>query len=284
MSAKRIAALIVAALITSLLVSGCEQPPPKSSSSKKAKTVATTSKSKASKTLASADTSTTKRISSDTATPTTTAKTGAITKPSSTSALRKALLNAARKKLGTSSGFYINQLYAQGNTALGDLSALNDAKVGRVFVAWEKSGGTWTAVSVKKTGAEAASAVRARSTFSPALVSKVNWKLVTVAPSTASAATVKASLSSAAKTWAKSNMSGAGTPYKVMVLRVAKDSSGQWWGRAVVQPTGDSNNSYDPLNVWAKYSGTKWSGKVQDPEPPAPSSYFPSSVISQLGL
>jgi hypothetical protein len=283
MSAKRIAALVVVALLTSLLVSGCEQPTPQSSSSKKAKTAAT-SKSKTSRTLASSESSTAKRVASDTTTPTVATATGAITKPSSTSALRKALLDAARKKLGTSSGFYINQLYAQGDTALGDLSALNDTKVGRVFIAWEKSGSTWSAVSVKKTGTEAASAVRAMPAFSSALVSKVNWKLVKAAPSSASASTVKASLSSAATSWAKSNMSGAGTPYKITVLKVAKDSSGVWWGRAVVQPTGDATNSYDPLNIWAKYSGTKWTGRVQDPEPPAPKSYFPSSVVSALGL
>jgi hypothetical protein len=36
--------------------------------------------------------------------------------------------------------------------------------------------------------------------------------------------------------------------------------------------------------VWAKYSGKSWSGGVQNPEPPAPSTYFPSSIVSKLGL
>jgi hypothetical protein len=36
------------------------------------------------------------------------------------------------------------------------------------------------------------------------------------------------------------------------------------------------------MQFWAKYSGSTWSGEVQDPEPPAPSTYFPSSVLSKL--
>ena len=96
---------------------------------------------------------------------------------------------------------------------------------------------------------------------------------------------MKTSLTSVAKSWSKSAMDGKGSPYKVTLVRVAKDSkTGTWWGHVVVQPTGDANNSYEPLDFWAKYSGGAWAGNVQDPEPPAPSTYFPKSVISQLDL
>ncbi|HEY5472195.1 MAG TPA: hypothetical protein VIK32_03280, partial [Candidatus Limnocylindrales bacterium] len=111
------------------------------------------------------------------------------------------------------------------------------------------------------------------------------WKLAKPTTSTSAwTSSMLASLSTAAKAWGKTAMEGKGTPYKVTLVKVAKDSSGVWWGHAVVQPSPDANNSYEPLNMWAKYSGGKWSGSIQDPEPPAASTYFPNSVISKLGL
>ena len=277
MSAKRIAALFVAALLAAtLMLSGCVKP-------------TITPAAVAPTTVVPTTTAESTQTSVEPTSPTQIDATGPITTPVSGSATRKELLAAARTKLATTSTFYVHQLYAQGDTALGDLEPLDDSKVGRVFVAWERSAGTWKAVGATAFGsssANAASTSRALPRFSPALINKIDWKLVAkpVTTSSGSASSVKASLSTAAKTWAKSNMSGTGSPYKITSVKVAQDSKGVWWGVAIVQPSPTSNSNFDPLTVWAKYSGKKWSGSVQDPEPPAPSTYFPSSVISKLGL
>jgi hypothetical protein len=276
MSAKRIAALSAAALLAAtLLLSGCVKPTITPASTTPSTTVAT-------KTTDSGQTS----VEPTRSTPLD--ATGPITTPPSGSAERKALLDAARDKLGSSTQFYVYQLYVQGDTALGDLEPLDSATTGRVFVAWEKRMDKWVAIGVTQFGsgaASAASTARALPSFSEQLISMIDWKLVRSKPTgTGSASSMKASLSTAAKAKAKSVMEGVGSPYKVTTIKVAKDSKGTWWGHVVVQPTGDANNQYESLNMWAKYSGGKWSTNVQDPEPPAASSYFPSSVISKLGL
>jgi len=117
--------------------------------------------------------------------------------------------------------------------------------------------------------------------LSPALLDKMDWSVKKAAPA-ADAATMKAGLASSAKQWTKNLMSGKGEPYKVSTIGVAQDGSGKWWGRVVVQPTGDASNQYESIEFWAKATGTSWSGKAQDPEPPAPGTYFPSSVVSKL--
>lgn len=275
MSAKRIAALFVVALLAATLpVSGCVKPTITPSATTPSTVVPTSSTA----TQTSVEPSTTAPIKA----------VGPITTPVSGSAERKALLEAARAKLGTTSQFYVYQLDVQGDTALGDLEALADSKIGRVFVAWEKSDGTWNAIGATKFGSAAASAAstaRALPSFSSELISKIDWKLAKPKPSgSGSASTMMTSLSTAAKALAKTWMEGKGTPYKVTLVKVAKDSAGVWWGHAVVQPSSDAHDNYETLNMWWKYSGGKWDGSVQDSEPPAPSTYFPSSVISKLGL
>jgi hypothetical protein len=217
---------------------------------------------------------------------------GPITTPAAGSAERKALLDAARTKLESSSAFYVYQLYVQGDTAIGDIDPVAKGKLGRIFVAWERRNGEWVAIGASKFGsqsANAASTARALPSFSPELLSKIDWNLKkpTVASTTTSNLTeaqAKASLEKAAIGWSKTAMSGVGQPYTVTLVKVAEDSSGTWWGRVVTQPTKDASNSYEPLNFWAKYADGTWSGAVQDPEPPAPSTFFPSSVTAKLGF
>jgi hypothetical protein len=210
---------------------------------------------------------------------------GPITTPATGSATRKALLDAARAELQSTTSFYVYQLYVQGDTALGDIDSVSKTKNGRVFVAWERTDGKWTAIAVSTFGStNAATTARALPSFSSELISKIDWDLKKPSVSDSSVGTsasaLKASLSSAAKKWADTAMSGEGKPYQIAIIKVAKDNKGVWWGRVVVQPTG----SFERLQMWAKYSSGEWSGTVQDPEPPAPSTYFPSSVISKLGL
>lgn len=272
---RTLAALTMAALfVATSLLSGCflkpnTQVPPGASSGSGTATSEST------------------QTSVEPTTTTTVDNTGPITTPAADSTERKALLDAARTKLGTSSQFYVYQLYVQGDTAIGDLDTLKTSDVGRVFVAWLKENGSWAAIGATRFGtasANEASTARALPSFSAELINKIDWKLPAPKVGGTSESDVKKSLSTDAKKWAKSAMSGEGTPYKVTTLKVAQDSAGRWWGYAVVQPTGDSNTSYEALEIWAKYSGSVWTGKIQDPEPPAPSTYFPSSVISKLGL
>ena len=221
-------------------------------------------------------------------TPVTIVASGPITTPVTGSAERTALLNAARSTLGITSEFYVYQLFVQGDTALGDIEPVSKSANGRIFVAWERRSGAWTAIAASKFGAPSANAAdtaRALPSFSTELIGKIDWTLKKVPPSTStttklSATKLKDDLATSAKQWAKQIMTGTGSPYTVPIVKVAADAKGVWWGVAVVQPTG----SFERIQFWAKYSGGKWSGKAQDPEPPAPSTYFPASVISKLGL
>jgi len=148
--------------------------------------------------------------------------------------------------------------------------------------------GVWAAIGVTKFGSPAANAAataRALPRFSEELINKIDFKLSKTKPSsTPSETSLKNSLATAAKAGAKSAMDGKGTPYKVTLIKIAKDTKGIWWGHVVVQPSPDGSNEYESLNMWAKYSSGKWKCTIQDPEPPAPSTFFPSSVISKLGL
>ena len=277
MSSRQITLIIAAALLAgTFALGGCSKPTvqqPSASTTVTSQTATPTQES-----VESSDSSDSTPISA----------TGPIASPAAGSAERSALLAAARTELGTTSQFYVYQLYAQGDTALGDLAPVSGSVTGRFFVALERHGGVWKAVNHWKFGsadANAASVARALPGFSAELVGKIDWKVAKSSPgSTSQSTSLKSSLSVAAKAWSKTEMDGAGSPYKITLVKVAQDSKKVWWGHVVVQPTGDANNSYEPLDYWAKYVSGKWQGKVQDPEPPAPSTYFPSSVISKLGL
>jgi len=210
--------------------------------------------------------------------------TGPITSPSTGSDERKNLLDAARQKLGIDSQFYVYQLYVQGDTALGDLEPVSKSAGGRMFIAWERKNGTWLAIAALNYGssaANAASTARALPSFSSELIAKINWTLA-AKPHTAtlSASSAKSGLSSAAKEWSKSAMNGQGQPYAITLVKVAKDTKGNWWGRVITQPKGE----FERLQFWAKYTNGAWDGSVQDPEPPPPSTYFPSSVVGKMGF
>ena len=276
MSGTRTTLIIAAALAGALVLPGCA---PKVVTPPASTTASQTTPSQA----------TTGQASVEPTTPANIVATGPIVTPGAGSE-RTALLDAARKTLSIKSPFYVYQLYVQGDTAIGDVEPTAKSTLGRLFVAWERRSGAWTAIGASKFGsssANAASTARALPTFSSELLAKIDWTLPKPKPKptgTSTSSTMLKSLSTAAQTWSKTAMSGKGVPYKLTVLKVAQDSKGVWWGHVVSQPSKDSNGSYEALEFWAKYSGGAWQGKVQDPEPPAPSTYFPSSVISKLGL
>ncbi|MEI7813288.1 MAG: hypothetical protein WCJ13_00670 [Coriobacteriia bacterium] len=202
-----------------------------------------------------------------------------ITSPISGTKARTELMDAARKKLGTTSEFVVSQIYVQGSYALGDLETVSGGT--RQFVAFK--GPEWEAVWVAPFNASNASATNVMSAvpgLSEELATKVDWKFA----KPASDAAMSSSLKTAAKGWAKTLMGGLGEPYEVMMAQVAQDDKGQWWGRAVVQPASSASGSYESIDYWCKYSGGTWTGKAQDPEPPAPTTYFPLAVVGALGF
>ena len=202
-----------------------------------------------------------------------------ITTPGTDSVTRKALMDAARKKLGTASQFIVYQLYVQGDRAIGDLETVSGGK--RQFVAFK--GPEWEAEWVTPFGSASASSAGAKqevSGLSSELLARMDWNHQKPA---SSAAMVK-SLTTEAKKWSKQLMGGQGEPYKMTMVKVAQDSNGEWWGRAIVQPTSSASSAYEPIDFWCKYTGGAWAGKPQDPEPPAPTTYFPASVAGSLGF
>ena len=278
MSRARTTLIAAAALAGVLVLSGCAPTLPGPT------TPASTTQPAASQT-------TTGQASVEPTTPANIAATGPITTPKVGSAERTALLDAARTQLNVTSQFDVYQLYVQGDTAIGDIEPTAKSANGRIFVAWERRGGKWTGIGASKFGSTAANAAdtaRALPSFSTELIDKIDWTLAKpkakATTSTSSSSTMQKSLSAAAQKWSKTAMSGKGVPYKLTVLKVAQDSKGVWWGHVVSQPSKDKNGSYEALEFWAKYASGSWQGKVQDPEPPAPSTYFPSSVISKLGF
>lgn len=270
MSRKPLLLVVLVALIFSVgVLGGCK------------KKAATTNTPK--KTTVATETVEATTTATETVTPT---ETGAIEKPAAGSALRSALLDAARTYFKTTSEFRIKQLWAQGNTAVGELEQITGGS-GPVYLAWTGPNWSviWTAPS-GSAGATKAGAAAALPTFSAELLAKMTWSTAQTTPTTTSEdeKTVLAKLETAAQGWAQTTMSGQGKPYEILVCKVAKDSSGNWWGIAYVQPTADENNSYEGLEYWCKYVGGKWTGQLQDPEPPNPTNFFPAVVVEELEL
>lgn len=277
MSSRRIRLMVAAVVVLGMLaMTGCA---PKTKS-----TTSSTTKSSAKKVSTSSETTKKETSEEPSTTATTVDEPGPITTPASGSSTRRLLLDAARKRLDSTTDLTVYQLYAQDDTALGDLNPASTSVGGRAFFAWVKRDGKWTVTERWAFGsarANAAGVARAVPDFSNQLIGKINWKLAKPKTSgTGSSTSMKSSLTAAAKAWSKTEMDSQGEPYKVTLVKVAKDSKGVWWGRAVVAPTGE----YERMQFWAKYSGSTWSGNVQDPEPPAPSSYFPSSIVSKMGF
>ncbi|NTW28173.1 MAG: hypothetical protein HGA39_02260 [Coriobacteriia bacterium] len=213
-------------------------------------------------------------------------ETGPITTPVSGNAAYTALLDAARKKYATTSQFRTYQMFAQGSTAIGEIEQITGGS-GHIFVAW--TGPDWTVVwtaPATDTGATAAQAAAALPTFSADLLGKIKWPIVTAptAPAVLDEATLKASLETAGQAWAATTMSGNGKPYKTLVNKVAKDTSGTWWGVLYIQPTSDSKNDYQGLEFWCKYADGKWTSKLLGPEPPSPATYYPAAIVEVLQL
>jgi hypothetical protein len=205
-----------------------------------------------------------------------TPKTGAIVTPPRGSALRQSLLDAARAKIGSSSSWYVMQLYAQDGFAVGEL--LESGSPGPAwFFGFAKRGGAWTApYSAQNSTTTAAKLRGALPGASRQLIAKIRFGLAL--PDQTGA--LKTSAQAAALAIAKKNADASIGKLTAGTTRIAQDSKGTWWASVLVKP---SNTSVDALSVYLKRTGTTWKyfdlGTGIDP---STDTRFPAEVRDKL--
>lgn len=208
---------------------------------------------------------------------------GPITTPANGTALRSAILAAASKGLGVSGGLTVIQLFAQGSAAVGDLQPATGS---RMFFALTGGPDHWSIVWSARFGSALANAdamAGAAPLVSPELAARIVWnkKVAKAKPATANTPSLSSFEAFAMK--AAKNMGGdTYTGTFTITARIAKDSKGVWWGNANAEP---SVEGLEPIGVWGKYSGGKWTGEIADfSEEDAEAAFFPAEVLSKLAL
>jgi hypothetical protein len=207
------------------------------------------------------------------------ASSGPIVTPASGGALRKVILKAASTGLGVSDSITVYQLFSQGSASVGDI-----LPAGGVRVFFALTGGpdawalAWTA-PFGSTQANAAALEAAAPLVSLELAMKIVWDRKVTGP-------VAAPTLASFETFAmKSARSFAGTVYTgpfTLTAKIAKDSTGGWWGDASAQP---ATSGLDPIGVWGHFTAGKWSGQIADlSSDEAETDYFPADVIPKLTL
>jgi hypothetical protein len=220
-----------------------------------------------------------------TATPTSTAPAapvrGPITTPASGSAERAAVLKAASLGLGISGKVTVYQLFVQDGSAVGDLQPATGS---RTFFALSGGPGAWDLVWSAPFGSSLAAA-DALSAVNPDALSglaamldftkKASKPLTKAAPTLAS---FEAFALKSAKTFAGATYAGDFT----IRGKIAKDSTGAWWGNALAEPT---ETGLESIGVWARYSNGTWTGEIADfSTEGADAAYFPADVLPKLAL
>jgi hypothetical protein len=212
---------------------------------------------------------------------------GPITTLTSSSAVTTKLAIAARAYLKTTSKFTINQLFQQGNVAIGDITPKSGGA--RIFIAWV--GPTWQVVWTAPMGQGSSTLVRAAvPSVSTALAAKMNWNPKVAAGSSGSISTSGgsadlASLKTSFIAYAKAamvNVMGGADPnvtLDIQDVRVVPDNSGVYWASGLAQPSAG-----DSVTFYAKYSGGKWvsEGDSNSVDDPAVDSRFPEEVRPYL--
>jgi len=212
-----------------------------------------------------------------------TVSSGDITTPASGTALRAALLKAAAKGLGVSGTLTVRQLLAQESAAIGDVQP---AKGSRVFFALVGGPDDWKLTWSAPFGSSLANSealLSASPGVSLALAESMNWTKKAPAPKPKPAPKPAPTLSSF-KTFAmKSALSMAGDTFTgtfTLNAKIAKDSKGDWWGNALAEP---SDTGLEPLGVWGRYTGGKWTGEIADfSSEDADEGFFPADVLAKL--
>jgi hypothetical protein len=205
---------------------------------------------------------------------------GPIVTPANGGAPRKAILKAGSAGLGVSGNITVYQLFSQGSAAVGDVLPAGGV---RTFFALTGGPDAWTIAWSAPFGSTLANAdalEAAAPLVSPELAAKIVWnkKVPKPAAATPTLASFETFATKSAKSFAGSTYTGPFT----LTAKIAKDSTGIWWGNASAEP---ATEGLDPIGVWGHYVNGKWSGQIADfSSDDAEADYFPADVIPKLTL
>jgi hypothetical protein len=178
------------------------------------------------------------------------AASGSVVSPKQGDAIRTALMDAARVKLGTSSQFYVLALKTDGAWAIAALRTVDGGKGSWVALRNEVPGG-WVAIWSAGDGSGAAEAIAlADPRFAPAVLSAMDFTLDVGKPTVAEAEA--AVLKLAKKAYAEIPIKSA------KVVGMGVDSKGDWW----VQAWTDAGTAYEGEQWFAYWDGSVW--KIKD--------------------
>jgi hypothetical protein len=202
-----------------------------------------------------------------------------VTSPAAGSASRAAILQAVAKGLAVSGSITVYQLFSDTVAAVGDVQASSGP---RTFVALTGGPSAWKLVWTAPFGSSLANAndlVTSAPRVSAELAGRLNFKKVVKKPAVApTLSSFKAFALKSAKSFAGSTYTGGFT----VTAKIAKDSTGIWWGNAMSEP---ATSGLEPIGVWGKYSGSKWTGEVADfSTDGADAAFFPADVLAKLAL
>jgi hypothetical protein len=178
------------------------------------------------------------------------AASGAVVVPKQGDAVRDALMDAARAKLGTSSQFYVLQLRTDGAWAVAALRTVDGGKGWWVAFRNEVPGG-WVAIWSAQTGTGAAEAISLSDPrFAGAVLTPMDFGMDVGKPTVAEAEA--AVLKIAKKEYASIPTKSA------KVSGIGLDAKGIWW----VEAWTDAGTSYENEQWFVNYDGTNW--KLRD--------------------
>jgi len=206
-----------------------------------------------------------------------------ITTPASGSATRAAVLKAASLGLGVSGTLTVYQLYVQDGAAVGDVLPADGS---RTFFALSGGPDAWDLAWSARFGstlANTAALTKIDPELFTALAKKLDFTKKAPAPAAKPAAPTLASFKAyalkSAKAFAGATYSGAFT----IQSKIAKDSTGAWWGNAIAEPS--DSEDLEAIGVWGRYSGGKWTGEIADfSTDGADAGFFPGDVLTDLAL
>lgn len=210
------------------------------------------------------------------------ASSGPIITPASGTALRAAVLKAASAGLGFSGKLTVIQLFSQGAVVVGDIKSATGS---RMFFALSGGPDEWKVAWRAPFGSALANLdalTAAVPEASPELAARLAWNKKAPTVATATKAPTLASFEAFALKSATSMAGGSYTGTFTVSAKIAKDSSGVWWGNAVETP---SVEGLEDIGVWGKYSSGTWTGRIADfSSGDAPAAFFPADVLNKLSL
>jgi hypothetical protein len=205
---------------------------------------------------------------------------GPVITPAAGTALRAAILKAASSGLGVTAKLTVVQLFSQGSAAVGDVQPAGGT---RMFFALTGGPDEWSIAWSAPFGSALANLdalETAAPQVSPALAAKLSWtkKLPKPAPKAPTLASFESAAMASATSFAGSTYTGTFT----VTAKIAKDSTGVWWGNAMAEP---SESGLEPIGVWAKYTGGTWACEIADfSTEDAEAAFFPADVLAKVTL